>query len=225
MSDELLFVFGYGVAAFIAIGIVALFVLGKYLYERNRSRAFRELAKRLGLRYHRKSYGIPKQYRFLNDLARGNNRYAFNILEGVNKRRHVISFDYHYATGGGNNRRDHYVSFFMLRLEREFPELRVYPENFLSKLGQSIGFEDIDFESVEFSDAFTVRARDKKFAYDVCNTRMMAYMLEHRALAFEIERNWLAIGARGRLDVETVAGGFVFLQEVRERLPGYLFQA
>ncbi len=220
MSDDVLFVPIFG----IIIGIVVLVIVVKYLGERGRSRAFRELAARLGLRYHRRSRGIPRQYRFLNYLAQGHSRYAFNILEGPYQGHHVVAFDYHYATGSGKHRQDHYFSFFMLQLEQRFPELRVYPENFLSKVGQAIGFQDIDFESIEFSDAFTVRSKDKKFAYDVCNTRMMAYMLEHRSLAFEIERDWLAIGARKRLDIEAIPGGFARLLQIRELLPGYLFK-
>ena len=39
------------------------------------------------------------------------------------------------------------------------------------------GYQDIKFESAEFSKTFCVRSPDKKFAYDVCNAKMMEYLL------------------------------------------------
>lgn len=214
-----------GFFIFALIAAAVLLVAGfAVLAERRRSAAFREIARKLGLKYHRKSRGIPKQYKFLDQLRQGDSRYAFNILEGMYKGGEVRAFDYHYATGSGKNRQDHYFTFFMSRLERMFPELRIYPENVFSKLGQMIGYEDIDFESIEFSRAFTVRSKDRKFAYDICDTRMMEYLLQHPKLSFEIEQCWLAIGSSKRLKPEDVPGGLEMLLEVRSHFPEYLFR-
>ena len=204
--------------------LVIPLILFAWLRERRRTAAFRELARRLGLKYHRRSRGMPRQYSFLNKLAQGHTRYAFNILDGVYKGHEIRAFDYHFATGSGKNRTDHYFSFFMLRLPRPFPELRVYPENFLSKIGQTLGYEDIDFESIEFSKAFTVRSKDKKFAYDICHTRMMEYLLQHQKMAFEIERDWLAVSTDKRIDPAQVPARLDQLIEMRALFPEYLWQ-
>jgi hypothetical protein len=61
------------------------------------------------------------------------------------------------------------MSFFILSLQRSFPELIIEPEEAVSKFTQALGFADIAFESHEFSQKFHVHSRDKKFAYDCRN--------------------------------------------------------
>jgi len=214
------------------IGLVGLLVLVvavfAYLRERKRREAFQKLAASLGLRYYRRDPSIAARYDFLDKLRQGHNRYAFNILEGSYCDRPVRVFDYHYETysrdsKGRRTTEHHYFSFFMLEQEREFPELRIYPEGLLSKFGQMLGFDDIDFESVEFSKAFVVRSKDKKFAYDVCHTGMMTYLLDHRDLSIEIEGRCVSLSFDRRLKPEEIEPRLRQLAEIRNLFPKYLY--
>jgi hypothetical protein len=90
---------------------------------------------------------------------------------------------------------------------------------FFSTIGQFIGFEDIDFESAEFSREFCVRSKDKRFAHDVCNTRMIEYLLANRDLHVEIERNARAIGFSSQLSHEDLEVDLNRLIEIQTRLP------
>ena len=85
------------------------------------------------------------------------------------------------------------------------------------------GYQDIEFESAEFSKAFCVRSPDKKFAYDVCNTKMMEYLLANRDLSVEIENQVLALAFDRCLSVGQVESNLQRLVEIRSRLPDYLF--
>lgn len=215
------------VVAVIAIGAIGY--LG-YLQEKKRREAFVLLAQRLGMRFspgHDRSLAL--RYGFLNALAQGDNRYAYNVLGGSYRGHAVQVFDYHYETystdsKGNRTTHHHTFSYFVLEMEKDFPELRIYPENFLSKIGQALGYADIDFESVEFSKAFTVRSKDKKFAYDVCHARMMEHLLGDRGMSLEIENECLAMGASSRLDPEKIPGQLDRLVAVRELMPEYLFE-
>ena len=212
---------------FLAFVCLAGFILWiGFMNARRRRLACEAVARQLGLRFRPgRDKKLPARLRFLNDLAQGHSRYALNIMEGTYKDHAVTGFDFHYTTGSGKNSQHHSMSFFLLHLEKDFPELRVYPENFLSKIGQALGYADIDFESIEFSNAFTVRSRDKKFAYDICHTRMMEYLLRHRSLAFEIEGRCLAIPAARLLAPEDIPGGFELLIQLRSLFPAYLTEA
>ena len=84
--------------------------------------------------------------------------------------------------------------------------------------------DDIDFESVEFSKAFTVRSKDKKFAYNNCHTRMMEYMLGHKDLNIEIQGNCAALGFDSRLAVDAVSSRMEQLVAIRALFPEYLFK-
>jgi len=211
--------------------VLLIIVLGyfSYLREKKRREAFQTLAHELGMQYARKDHSIANRYSYLDALRKGSNRYAYNVLSGMWQGHPVQAFDYHYETHstdskGRRQTHHHHFSFFVLEQERDFPELRIYAEGFFSKLGQMLGFDDIDFESIEFSKAFCVRSDDKKFAYDICHTRMMEYLLAHRDLSIEIEGHCVALGFSKRLAVEDIPGRLDQLVEIRNLFPEYLYR-
>ncbi|MEJ2704852.1 MAG: hypothetical protein P8Z79_20640 [Sedimentisphaerales bacterium] len=210
------------IVVFIVIAVGAM-ILG-YLSALKRREAMMAVATRLGLSFqYRKDRDIARRYRFLDKLRRGHNRYAYNTLSGRHQNHEVILFDYHYQTGSGKNTHHYNISFFILHLTTIFPELVIGSEGFLSKIAQAIGYDDIDFESHEFSRRFCVRSKDKKFAYDVCNARMIEYLLSNADLTIEIEDDALAISFDRRLAPEHIEPNLNRLITVRSMIPDYLF--
>ncbi len=139
----------------------------------------------------------------------------------------VLAFDYHYETQthdkNGTHTEHHWFSFFILTLPAFFPDLTIRRENFFTKVAEVFGYGDIKFESAEFSKTFCVRSPDKKFAYDVCNAKMIEYLLANRDLSIEIENNVLALAFTTRLSPEQIETNLQRLVEIRARLPEYLF--
>ena len=211
----------------IIVGFVALFIvigIFGYISSMKRRQAMMALAARLGLNFYPgKDRDMARRYRFLDKLRAGRDRYAFNILTGGYQDNDVTVFDYHYKTGSGKDTHHHYLSFFLLKMPVIFPELVIVREGLLSKIGQALGYDDIDFESHEFSRKFCVRSKDKKFAYDVCNALMIEYLLSNDDLSIEIENNILAISFNRRLSPERIEPNLNRLIAVRSLLPDYLF--
>ena len=213
--------------AFAAL-VIVLAIFGAIAAKKRRE-AFAALAARLGLTFSPdRDHGIAGRFHFLDRLAHGSNRYAYNILSGSYQGRGVLVFDYHYQTESrdskGNRRtHHHHFSCFVLQLERPFPELTIAPEGILSKVAQAFGYDDIDFESHEFSRKFCVRSKDKKFAYDVCHARMIEYLLANDDLNIEIENGALAIAYSGVLKPEEIEPNLQRLAQVRTLMPNYLF--
>jgi hypothetical protein len=210
------------IVGFIAIAAVVV-VLG-YLSSLKRREAMAAVAAKLGLHFApHKDRILARRYEFLDKLRIGADRYAYNILSGDYQGHGVTLFDYHYRTGSGKNTQHHYISFFILQLPASFPELVIGPEGFFSKIAQAVGYDDIDFESHEFSRKFCVRSADKKFAYDVCNARMIEYLLSNADLTIEIEGGALATSFGSRLSPERIEPNLKRLITVRSLLPDYLF--
>jgi hypothetical protein len=211
----------------VIIGFIAIFcivLVAGILAARKRREAMVSLAAKLGLRFDpAKDRRLAKQYKFLNKLRRGSNRYAYNILSGSYQRHKITVFDYHYQTGSGKDTHHHHFSFFILHLAATFPELVIGPEGIFSKIAQAVGYDDIDFESHEFSRRFCVRSADKKFAYDVCNARLIEYLLSNRDFSIEIESNVLAISFNRKLAPEQIEPNLNRLITIRSLLPDYLF--
>jgi hypothetical protein len=211
--------------------VVIFAVTFSILAAKKRRQALALLGARLGLSF---SPGhdplMANRFRFLDKLAQGSNRYAYNILSGDYRGHFIIAFDYHYETHstdskGHQQTHHHQFSFFILRLERSFPELTISREGIFSKIAQAFGYDDIDFESAEFSRKFCVRSKDKKFAYDICNGRMIEYLLANDDLNIEIEDTALAIGFSTTLAPERIEPNLQRLIQLRSLMPNYLFAA
>ncbi len=215
------------IVGFIAL-IVVLGILG-YISARKRREAMTALAAKLGLHFDpNKNWDLAKRYQFLDKLRVGSNRYAFNIIAGNYQDHDVSLFDFHYETHstdskGRRQTHHHYFSFFILHLPGSFPELLIGSEGFFSKIAQALGYDDIDFESHEFSRKFCVRSADKKFAYDVCNARMIEYLLSNTDLTIEIEGDALAISFGSQLSPEHIEPNLNRLIALRSFMPEYLF--
>jgi hypothetical protein len=214
---------------FVAVVVVVFIgVIFNAIAQRKRREGLFELAQRLNLDFHGgQDDGIPGRFGFLKQLAQGDDRYAVNVLSGNYQHNEILAFDYHYATyhtdKNGTHKDDHWFSFFILTLPAVFPDLTIRRENFLTRVAEAFGYQDIKFESAEFSKTFCVRSPDKKFAYDVCNPKMMEYLLANRDLSIEIENEVIALAFNTRLSVEQIEFNLQRLVELRSRLPEYLF--
>jgi hypothetical protein len=102
----------------------------------------------------------------------------------------VRAFDYHYEThhtdSKGNRRTTHhYFSAVIVDSGLPLKPLFICQERLFDKLADFVGFNDIDFESAEFSKKFYVKSPDKKWAYDVLHQATMEFMLQ--SLQYDIE--------------------------------------
>ena len=216
---------------FVIVAVLVIIVISaiySMIQARKRLEGLFELAQRLGLNFSpAEDYGLADRYGFLKQLAQGDNRYARNVLSGTWQQNQVLAFDFHYETytqsKSGRQTHHHWFSFFILTLPAVFPDLTVRRENFFTKVAEVFGYQDIKFESAEFSKTFNVRSPDKKFAYDVCNAKMMEYLLANRDLSVEIENQVLALAFDTCLSVEQIESNLQRLIEIRSLLPDYLF--
>jgi len=131
--------------------------------------------------------GIPGRFGQFGALSVGDSRKASNVLWGAFQGRELMAFDYQYSTGSGKNRTTHHLSAAVVTLGCRFPELVIRPENFFDKIAAVVGFDDIDFESHEFSRRFHVKARERKLAYDIINAGMMDYLLSAQGWSIELD--------------------------------------
>ena len=187
-----------------------------------------ELARRLNLNFNpAKDYSIGERFSFLKQFHEGENRYATNVISGTYRQYNVLAFDFHYETHHhdkhGFHKHDHWFSFLILTVQPVFPYLTIRREGLFTKIAEAFGYEAIQFESAEFSRTFCVRSPDKKFAYDVCNAKMIEYLLANRDLSIEIENQAIALAFNARLSVQGFELNLQRLVEIRSRLPDFLF--
>jgi hypothetical protein len=217
------------VIAVVFVGIMLIGVIYNAVMARKRREGLFLLAQRLNLDFDAgQDFGIPGRFGFLKQLDQGDNRYATNVLSGTYQQNEILAFDYHYETystdsKGHRTTEHHWFSFFILTLPASFPDLTIRRESLFMKVAGVFGYQDIKFESAEFSKTFCVRSPDKKFAYDVCNAQMMEYLLANRDVSVEIENEVIALAFNNRIAIEQVELNLQRLIEIRSRLPEFLF--
>jgi hypothetical protein len=177
----------------LVIAVVVALIYLSHLQSKARRREMAALASQLGWRFDPESGGDHDgAYGHLSVFKRGRHRQAFNSLLGnvtIDGRIHAAKAgDFRFTTGSGKNRRVHRFSYVLLNVPfRSTPDLHIRRENVFDKVAGAIGFDDIDFESEEFSRRFLVKSSDKKFAYDVVHARTMEFLLGGKAPALELK--------------------------------------
>ena len=200
---------GMIIALFLAvIGVIMYF---SYLAEKQRRQALTILAMRLGFRYEpdRDNTRLEGRYDRIDLLGKGSNRYTKNHLIGQIDGRPVVACDFHYetySTDSKGHRQTHHhlygVIFVVLPLRMN--QVCIRSENLFDKLAGVLGFEDIDFESAEFSRRFNVTADNRKFAYDLIHARAMEYLLAHDDYCWEFDGPVIALYQSGTFKPEQI---------------------
>ena len=210
--------------------VVAAIVIGNWYVTNQRRKSLLAWAQAHGLAFDaERRCDLDTCYPDLECLRRGSNRYAYNTLAGAWKTHRFTGFDYHYETYGTDSkghRQTHHHSFSAVVLESRVPlkPLVIRPERFFDKVTEFFGFDDIDFESAEFSRRFYVKAPDKKWAYAVLHPRTMEFLmaapvfpLQFGARGVIAHRDTTFTPAEFEQAAELVAG-------ILDRLPAYVEQ-
>lgn len=221
---------------FILIAVAGVLLVGGMIWlsvwmERKKREAMQALAAKLGFAYQPgRDRDLARRYEFLTGLKTGSNRYASHVLTGSSAGHRLMAFEHHHETTstdskGNTTTHHHYHSVFVLELPRAFPRLTIQPEGIFSKIAQAFGYDDIDFESAEFSRAFCVRSADKKFAYDVCHPQAIELLMKTPGEGVEIEGTTLAAVYGGALSATEVEGRLGRLVAFWKLMPEYLLVA
>ncbi|MEL7483094.1 MAG: DUF3137 domain-containing protein [Planctomycetota bacterium] len=197
----------------IMTGFVAVAItMGVFAHKaaKKRREALAALAGELGLSFlPDKDRDHDDRYANFEIFRRGHSRAAFNTMTGpipINGSPHPVvmgDFTYKVTSGSGKNRRTttYRFSYAIVHLPLVgVPDLLIRPEHVFDKLSSMLGFDDIDFESAEFSRKFLVKSNDKRFAYDVVTPAMMEFLLETRghSPAIDLEHGMLCLAQGGK---------------------------
>jgi hypothetical protein len=217
------------VTGLIVLGVlaVAAAAVGSYLLRKRRREELARLAAGLGLEYSADDVqgclGLPFAL-----LQRGDGRGTENVLWGTWQGMGVREFDYWYYeestdAQGHRSRSTYRFSCAVTEIDAACAPLTLGRENVFTRLADAIGFADVELELEEFNREFTVKCRDRKFAFDFVDQRMMRWLLDaDGAVAFEASDRWLLVSSRRRRPAELVPL-LATLQQFRDQVPRVVF--
>jgi hypothetical protein len=223
------------IVIFVAFAALAV-VLGVVSYQQQKARrlALSQFAARHGWTFDPSSdYSHDSRFGQFSVFTTGKSRYAYNTTRGslsIAGGQWPLQFgDYHYATEsrsskGGTKTHHHHFSYVIL--ESPYlgaPDLFIRGEGFFDRIAGAIGFDDIDFESAEFSRKFHVKSSDKRFAYDVIAPAMMEFLLRTTPPTVDFQRGQACLYHGGRvLQAEDFAATLQWAAEFFEEWPRHV---
>ena len=211
---------------FVALVVVLIFH-GMQAAEKRR-KALAAWARSRGLSYsadHDDS--MEERFCAFDCLEEGSDRYAYNVMGGDWGGRELLGFDYHYETSstdskGNRTTSDWHFSAVILTSEVPLRPLFIRPEGFLDRVSQFLGFDDIDFESAEFSRKFYVKSPDKRWAYDVIHQRTMEFLLSMPTFTLRFDRHHVMAWRSSTFEPGEFSAAAELVAGILDRLPEYV---
>jgi hypothetical protein len=217
--------------AIIVVLVIAVIVAGAAISYHLKQKRIRELAltaRQLGLEFtpddSQGCLGLPFAL-----LTKGDGRGSENVMWGTWQDLSLREFDYWYyeeSTDSKGNRTKTYYRFScaVAEIDAACSPITIGREGFFTRLADAIGLDDIQYELQEFNDAFNVKSKDRRFASDLVDQRMMRFLLQtDRAFGFEACGRWLLCFSKRRRPTELVPL-LGTLQGFREHVPRVVFE-
>ncbi len=207
-----------GLIVLLAIAVIGLgiyFARLAYLAQQKRQQEFLDVAREHSLTFDPASRrGFDREHPQFECFAQGHSRRALNLLRGriPGSEEPTLSctlgdYEYKITTSNGKSTKTVTYRFGFVIIETPWngmPDMLVRREGLFDKLAGFLGFDDIDFESAEFSRTFMVKCKEKRFAYDMIDAQMMEFLMVNEPAPPNIDIGGHAIclwyGPRKRLE-------------------------
>jgi hypothetical protein len=171
-----------------------------------------------------KDKSFDSKYPNFTCLQKGDSRYACNMMTGNLAGREFLGCDYHYSTGSGKSREEHNISLVIMKSPILLKPLLIRPETFSDKIAAFVGFDDINFESAEFSKKFYVKSTDKKWAYDIIHPQMMEFLMASPVFSMQFDFLSVIVYRSTKFSPEDFEAAGVLVNGIFERIPDYVIQ-
>ncbi len=207
---------------FLILGLIlfAIALISTWLRGSRRLKTVMAVAKLQGLRFlHKDDRNIPQRYSEFICLRQGRNHWAFNLLEGKWDGWPVLAFDYHYSIRFGKRDHHHYFSAVILESEIPLKPLLILADRKSWQLAREFGFQEIRFDSAEFSSDFIVRAADKEWAEKTLNSDVIQFLLNSPRFSIQFNERRLMVFHNDLMEHKDYESAVGVITGILERLP------
>ena len=178
-----------------AAGLIYLLVKAAQAHaerERQRLAGLAWWARANGFSFHPSDpWNLDARYAGVADIGKGHARYAFEVLSRTEPapasifRYHFKTWETRTVTRNGRTTTEtyeetHWRRYLIVELGVPFPQLFLRGEGLFDRIAGFVGFDDIDFESEEFSKRYFCKSENRQFAYAVIHPQMMEWMMNRR---------------------------------------------
>ena len=156
--------------------------------EKKRRDDMQRVAAELGLEFYPKgSEVLQSQLSGFKLFGAGRSRKLTGLIQGESDEVTLSIFDYQYTTGSGKNSHTHRQTVASMQSTAlSICEFSMRAENFLDKLGNMVGFSDIDFKShPNFSNWFVLKGASETEVRKLFEPNILTYFESKRGISVE----------------------------------------
>jgi len=177
---------------FIIFLFMLLFVIGlgvwAWRYEKKRTEALAPVAAELGLQFHtgdNPPFVAPWASYYLFEY--GHNKLFANVMHGQVEGVEAAVFDYRFTTGSGKSKSTHHQTVVCLRADDlRLPFFALRPEGIFHKIGQLLGYQDIDFDThPSFSAKYLLRGQDEAAIRATFDEQLLNFLDNTKGLSLD----------------------------------------
>jgi hypothetical protein len=205
----------------IALVFIVVVVAGA-IYSKKRHDAMKHLAAELGFQHDARSSDVHSRFERFQPLNVGRSRRSKNHLHGRRREIEWNIFDYQYRTGSGKNAKTHSIGVIAAAVPVQLPAMQVRPENMFDRLAAMAGFDDINFESEQFSRRYHVSSNNRRACYEVIHPQMMEYLLAMPDANWQLSGREIALIRNGFYPVDEIEPTMRMIEGFVARIPQHV---
>jgi hypothetical protein len=161
-------------------------------------------------------------------FSKGDGRGVECVLAGTHDGLPMRLFDYWYYDEtsddrGNRSRQYHRFTCALATIPAACPRFQLGYENFLTRLGDHLGLNDVELEYDDFNQRFRVKCGDQKFAFSLLDGQMMDWLLRSSSFAaLEIDGPWVLVAADKLKPEEWLALGS-WVEQFHHKIPPVVY--
>jgi len=161
-------------------------------------------------------------------FSKGDGRGVECILSGTHDSLPMRLFDYWYYdqtsdARGNRSRQYHRFTCALATIPAACPRFQLGYENFLTRLGDHLGLNDVELEYDDFNRRFRVKCADQKFAFSLLDGQIMEWLLGSASFAaVEIDGPWVLVAADKLEPSQWLALGS-WLEQFHHQIPAVVY--
>ena len=212
----------FGLLLIVGIGIAVAVGVFSYQAEQKRRAALALWAQQRGWTYQRRDDAILSRFDG-SPFETGHSRKATNVMVGTLGERRAAVFGFQYTVSNGKSSTTYHFRVFAVAMPCMVGHLSIKPEGLIAKLGNKLGFADVQLESEAFNHAFRLTASSQKLAYDLVPARTIDLLLGHRGTTIQTEGDLLTVVEDGRLDAVGLDGTLAMIDQFIDNVPPFVW--
>lgn len=154
----------------------------------------------------------------------GHSRRATTVMSGKLSQRDAMVFGYQYTVSNGKSSTTYHFRIFAVAMPCFVGHLEVKPEGLFAKIGNKLGFADVQLESEAFNNEYRLTASSQKLAYDLVPARNIELLLDCSGVDLRTEGNLMMLVEDGTLDVASIGGQLELLAQFLDNVPPFVWK-